>query len=152
MATYSSVLAWEILRTEEPGRLQSMGSQRSQTWLGAKLVGNLQQHPNVGPEVFYWLIQPQLNSQSQIMQGNNIGFNLLAFYNIFTLLWNPLHCERLWVWKLYFQNVLVNWFWLGSKEVEGEGLLFSFYLDAGNSRHLQVIATAQLDLRKGTFT
>ena len=26
-ATYSSVLAWEIPWTEEPGRLQSMGSQ-----------------------------------------------------------------------------------------------------------------------------
>ena len=28
MVTYSSILAWEIPRTEEPGRLQSMGSQR----------------------------------------------------------------------------------------------------------------------------
>ena len=28
MATHSSVLAWEISRTEEPGRLQSVGSQR----------------------------------------------------------------------------------------------------------------------------
>ena len=28
MATHSSILAWEISQTEEPGRLQSMGSQR----------------------------------------------------------------------------------------------------------------------------
>ena len=28
MATHSSILAWEIQRTEESGRLQSMGSQR----------------------------------------------------------------------------------------------------------------------------
>ena len=28
MATYSSILAWKIPQTEEPGRLQSMGSQR----------------------------------------------------------------------------------------------------------------------------
>ena len=28
MATYSSILAWKIPRTKEPGRLQSMGSQR----------------------------------------------------------------------------------------------------------------------------
>ena len=28
MATHSSILAWKIPRTEEPGRLQSMGSQR----------------------------------------------------------------------------------------------------------------------------
>ena len=30
MATHSSILAWEIPWTEEPGRLQSMGSQKSQ--------------------------------------------------------------------------------------------------------------------------
>ena len=29
MATHSSILAWRIPRTEEPGRLQSMGSQES---------------------------------------------------------------------------------------------------------------------------
>ena len=29
MATYSSTLAWGIPRTEEPGGLQSMGSQRA---------------------------------------------------------------------------------------------------------------------------
>ena len=28
MATHSSILAWEIPQTEEPGRLQSMGSHR----------------------------------------------------------------------------------------------------------------------------
>ena len=27
MATHSSILAWEIPQTEEPGRVQSMGSQ-----------------------------------------------------------------------------------------------------------------------------
>ena len=33
MATHSSILAWEIPWTEEPGGLQSMGSQKSWTWL-----------------------------------------------------------------------------------------------------------------------
>ena len=33
MATHSNILAWEILWTEEPGGLQSLGSQRSWTWL-----------------------------------------------------------------------------------------------------------------------
>ena len=33
MATHSSILAWEILWTEEPGGLQSMGSQKSGTQL-----------------------------------------------------------------------------------------------------------------------
>ena len=31
LATYSDILAWEMLWTEEPARLQSMGSQKSQT-------------------------------------------------------------------------------------------------------------------------
>ena len=29
MASHSSILGWKILWTEEPGRLQSMGSQRT---------------------------------------------------------------------------------------------------------------------------
>ena len=33
MATHSSILAWEIPWTEEPGRLQSMGVTKSQTQL-----------------------------------------------------------------------------------------------------------------------
>ena len=33
MATHSSIRAWKIPRTEEPGGLQSMGSQRAWTQL-----------------------------------------------------------------------------------------------------------------------
>ena len=33
MATHSSTLAWDIPWIEEPGRLESMGSQKSQTWV-----------------------------------------------------------------------------------------------------------------------
>ena len=33
MATHSSILAWRISWTEEPGSLQSMGSQKGQTRL-----------------------------------------------------------------------------------------------------------------------
>ena len=39
MATHSSILAWEIPCTEEPGGLQSMGSQR----VGLDLVTKPQQ-------------------------------------------------------------------------------------------------------------
>ena len=40
MATHSSILAWEIPRTEEPGGLQSMGSQKVEH----DLVTERQQH------------------------------------------------------------------------------------------------------------
>ena len=36
MAIHSSILAWEIPWTEEPGGLQSMGLQKSQTGLSGK--------------------------------------------------------------------------------------------------------------------
>ena len=39
MTTHFSILAWKIPRTEEPGRLQSMGSQRVRhDWVGTRLV------------------------------------------------------------------------------------------------------------------
>ena len=34
MATHSSILSWRIPWTEKPGRLPSMGLQKSQPWLG----------------------------------------------------------------------------------------------------------------------
>ena len=43
MATHSIILAWEIPCTEEPGRLQSMGSHKSQTglsWLNSNNLYN----------------------------------------------------------------------------------------------------------------
>ena len=36
MVTHSSILAWEIPRTKEPGRLQSMGLQKIEHSLGTK--------------------------------------------------------------------------------------------------------------------
>ena len=36
IATHSSILAWEVSWTEEPGRLQSMGLQRVKTCLSAR--------------------------------------------------------------------------------------------------------------------
>ena len=48
MATHSSILAWRIPRTEEPGRLQSMGSQR----VGHDRVTNTFFGDHMQPKVF----------------------------------------------------------------------------------------------------
>ena len=42
MATHSSIFAWEIPWTEEPGRLQSMGSQEMDRT--EQLNNNIQRH------------------------------------------------------------------------------------------------------------
>ena len=41
VTTHSSILAWEIPWTEEPGGLQSTGSQKGQTQLNYQTITNL---------------------------------------------------------------------------------------------------------------
>ena len=57
MATHSSIPAWEIPWTEEPGRLQSMGSQKSQEQLNNNLFSSftgIEMDKNV---VLRWIIR-----------------------------------------------------------------------------------------------
>ena len=49
-ATHSNILAWEIPWTEEPGRLQSMGSQKSPT------QGRREGGSGWGTPVYLWQI------------------------------------------------------------------------------------------------
>ena len=44
MATYSSILAWKILWTEEPGELWSIGSQRVKTQLNMHMHELIRDH------------------------------------------------------------------------------------------------------------
>ena len=56
MATYFSILAWEISWTEEPGGLQSMGSQKSRTRLTKQqhIVYTLFHFPFLVFSFFFW--------------------------------------------------------------------------------------------------
>ena len=47
MATHSSILAWKIPWTEEPGGLQSMGLQKSQTQLSDKATTTIRERKNI---------------------------------------------------------------------------------------------------------
>ena len=59
MATHSSVLAWKIRWTEEPGRLQSMGSQRVGpywvTSLHFMMLGKIESRRRRGQQRMRWL-------------------------------------------------------------------------------------------------
>ena len=52
MATHSSILAWEIPRTEESGRLQSMGLQSVETQLSTHTHTHTHTPCLTGPLVF----------------------------------------------------------------------------------------------------
>ena len=49
MEVHSSNLAWKILWTEEPGGVQSMGSQKSQTWLSTSAHRSKNQSATLNP-------------------------------------------------------------------------------------------------------
>ena len=59
MATHSTFLAWETPRTEKPGRLQSMGSVKSQMWLSDKITMEIE-ILNMGPKLdfnnIFWFL------------------------------------------------------------------------------------------------
>ena len=69
MATHSSILAWKIARTEEPGRLQSMESQSDTT---LRLNHNSPLRCNAGAVWFYRLALPPgpANSTPQMWNAN----------------------------------------------------------------------------------
>ena len=69
MATHSSLLAWKIPQTEEPGGLQSMGSQ-SRTLLSTHAQCNARYKNKVG-------ISHILNSKVCVYRVDNIGKDYL---------------------------------------------------------------------------
>ena len=57
MTTHSCILAWEIPGTEEPGSLQSMGSQRVGHYLGTEHVWFIPTHKiTISYTIFFQLI------------------------------------------------------------------------------------------------
>ena len=68
MATHSSILAWKIPCTEEPGGLQSMGFARQEYWSGLSFpsLGDLP-HPGIEPE------SPALQADSLTTVSSNVS-------------------------------------------------------------------------------
>ena len=97
MATHSSVLAWKIRWTEEPGRLQSMGSQRvGHYWVTSlhfMMLGKIESRRRRGQQRMRWL-----GGITNLM-----GMSLSKLWNIVKdrEVW---HAEAHWVTK--------SWTWL----------------------------------------
>ena len=68
MGTHSSILAWEIPRTEEPGRLQSTGSQRIRPALSLCTAGSVAAlRP---PHSIHWVLWPPPSSHDGKRSGS----------------------------------------------------------------------------------
>ena len=88
MATYSSILAWRISWTEEPGRLQSMGSPR----VGHDLVTEQQN------KKMKWVAN---SSHSNIMKRKESRFVKKFFlFSFLGLLWVLVSLDKMFMMKL----------------------------------------------------
>ena len=81
MATHSSTLAWEIPWTEEPGRLQSMGSQR----VGHDLATKQQQHLCMHAQLRHFVVWQKL-TQHCLQKTLNTGCHQVGFQTRITSL------------------------------------------------------------------
>ena len=70
MATRSSMLAWEIPWTEEPGGLPSMGSQRVATteWLSAHTYARVRAHTHTHTQYLLYAFSQSRDSKIQLQQ------------------------------------------------------------------------------------
>ena len=68
MATHSSILAWRILWTEEPGRSQSMGSRR--------VRHNRETNTHTKTEFFLFWVDPKALSPPKAVAGPSASYNL----------------------------------------------------------------------------
>ena len=88
MATHSSILAWRIPWTEEPGSLQSIGSQKSGTWLSNQTTTIKSRNPGKQKES-----QPKQREQTPQRVGcqsrNRTWTKGLQFWHLSPGRWAP---------------------------------------------------------------
>ena len=96
MATHSSILAWRIPWTEEPGRLQPMGSQRvrhdwatNTSWWPQQDMGICV--PPIVLRIQWWVIHlKQEQKQALLWTSHPIRSYLLFYFLLLTTLWRIL--------------------------------------------------------------
>ena len=134
MATHSSTLAWKILWTEEPGRLQSMGSHRvGHDWatsLSLFTFHALEKEMATHSSVLAWRIPgraepgglPSMGSHSQTGLKRLSSSSSRLYYKVYANLKYSNWITSLWDvslhFKLYLHLILLVWYWLISGQFE----------------------------------
>ena len=93
MATHSSILVWEIPWTEEPGGLQSMGSQESDKTAAAAAAKSLQLCPTLYDTIDG---SPQGSPVPGVLQARTLEWAAISFSNA-------------WKWKVKVKSLSHVW-------------------------------------------
>ena len=115
MATHSSTLAWRILWTEEPGGLQSMGSQRvGHNWATSLLLSLLLNRVRTAIPIFYpaqssgpewgFLMKSLSLKEPPLITGSQMHFPWISLYDSSKLFMAIGHIQY-WVKKGYSDKV-----------------------------------------------
>ena len=111
MATHSTNLAWETSRTEEPGRIQSRGSQRVKKELVTKQQHSIVWHSNLTPFFFFFKAQHLLSQKEFLMNLNYVEKMPMTTLS-FSLLRSPRillgSCMTTYIWIVTYKLIYVN--------------------------------------------
>ena len=97
MAAHSSILAWRIPWTEEPGMLQSMGCRVEHNW-ATNTATHTHTHPSClkpPSAVVHWVVSPSTYSRS----SSNCSFSLLHYFSLVIIPISIKHTTTSPIWK-----------------------------------------------------
>ena len=119
MTTHSSILAWEIPWIEEPGGLQSMGSQRvghagvtNISWLRNQHVQWWERRPNKRPNAAAAAAAKSLQSCLTLcdpIDGSSPGSPVPRILQARTLEWVAISFSNAWKWKVKVKSLSHVW-------------------------------------------
>ena len=114
MATHSSILAWRIPWTEEPGGLQSRGRKVRHDWVSeqadedtwASLVAQLVKNPHAMQETWVWA----LGWEDPLKKGKATHSSVLAWRIPWTIPW--MAKSLTWWSDCHFTSLPFFWWWV----------------------------------------
>ena len=86
MATFSSILAWKIPWTEEPGEFKSMGSQKEQDVTWDEATSRFSNQSSLTIAIITWMMPPACQWNHKLKLTQLFSYYLIIFFFLF---WSP---------------------------------------------------------------
>ena len=80
MATFSSILAWKIPWTEEPGEFKSMGSQKEQDVTWDEATSRFSNQSSLTIAIITWMMPPACQWNHKLKLTQLFSYYLIIFF------------------------------------------------------------------------